>query len=387
MTHTLKSILLRAIQWAVFYDLHNKLAELGGFYIEYRQLPAKSSTQGLGAYLAAVTPFVDIHGGRIVSETSLNRLLGVDFSSEIVDGSQVLVLKSTPKPKQSIWKFTSPFTSDLWGIIVALLIFNGAVFYYFKEPEDKAGDFFVGSMGHFVNGGELKPKKIFLQLLNIGFCFCCTILSNTYTANLASSLISASQSTSLINGIDDTNRLRSKVCVQSGTASASTLTNYFTGVRSQLQPIYAALGLAQDLCVAALIPVSDFDIATSRELLNPSCNLVQVGGVVRKVSHSWGAKMDYNDKCTSFMLHALSVHFLSLRASGFMNTVWSDAVKEFTDLTCPAVVPDELSLDLNEMSGVFYLYLICLAGCLAIYYFGKKTLVPLYSYAVKSQAS
>jgi hypothetical protein len=231
-------------------------------------------------------------------------------------------------------------------------------------------------------GSKLEPKKFWMQWLNVGFAFCCTILANTYTANLAAALIAASQTTFAITGMAYANTQRIKVCVQTGTAAATTLSTYFTGIRSVLEPFYAALGLVAGRCTGAFLPASDADIAMIRAELNPTCTLGRVGGTVRSFSYSWPLALDYDAFCTSFMNQALYAQFLALKAKGAMDDAWQDALSNSQTITCPAVGKAALALDTFDMQGVFILYLICL-GISLIVYFSGRYLTPIYTKIVE----
>jgi len=374
-----------------FYTMWTKVAEKAGFYIDWYQLPAKGATQALAVFAKSVVKTVDVAGGRVISDSTSNRqTYNLDFTSTLLDGSQYLYMPSTPIQEKGIWNFATPFSNGLWGILVALMITHAATFYYFHEwdPEDEwtapvgAGSVLVGTMGHFVQGTKLAPKRLFLQLLNLGFCFCCTILANTYTANLASSLISSSSTTKSINDINDANRLRIKVCVQSGTNAATILSTYFTGIRQIAQPVYAALGLSKGECTALYLASADFDIAVSRKDMNSRCDLIPVGDVVRSVNYAVALNLDYSTYCTSFMSQAMTPYFLNLKANGFTDQAWNDAIASVSDLTCPAVAEKTLALGVVDIQGVFILYAICIGVSLFIYFFGNRAIGPVYAVLV-----
>ena len=365
-----------------FFALQKLLSAAAGFSIQYVQLPVKVTASN-GLYSAQVVQYVDLYGGRPVSDSSANRQLKIDFTYEVNDGSQSLYVPIPRTPPKDMWNFATPFTPMLWGIIVALIVAHATV-NFFLEPKPGAGFLgpFVGAAGHFVMGSKLEPKKFWMQWLNVGFAFCCTILANTYTANLAAALIAASQTTFAITGIAYANTQRIKVCVQTGTAAATTLSTYFTGIRTVLEPLYAARGLASGLCTGAFLAASDADIAMTRAELNPTCTLGMVGDKVRTFSFSWPLALDYDAFCTSFMNQALYAQFLALKSKGAMDAAWQDALSVEQTITCPAAGQAALALDTPDMQGVFILYLICLGTSLIVYFSGRY-LPPIYTKIVE----
>lgn len=349
------------------YKVHQQLATMAGFTIQYVKVPNKLSTQTLGQYIAYTTDAVDLHGARWATDTARFRSDGVDFTAELASADQIVAINTTPVPDPGIWAFTRPFSPMLWGIIAAMIVAHAGIFYFFTEEHDlekTMGERFVlafaGSFGHFVQAGQLQPSRFFLRLLNLAFCFCCTVIANTYTAQLASTLIQASQASKGLSGIDDCNSQRIKTCVVSGTAPVSTLTSFFPGVRQVLQPTYGTIGLTDGSCAAAFLTEVDYQVAKTRTLLNPTCTLSQIGEVVRQYSFAFGLKQDYNDLCTAFLTKALNVHLLTLRASGWLKTELKKSIDENTDLTCPAAGPPSLALDVVGIYGLFIVYLIVL---------------------------
>jgi hypothetical protein len=291
-----------------------------------------------------------------------------------------------PRAEDNLFKFSEVFTPFLWAIIVALIVVHATIFHYFQEWHGHDGEalqpssVWIGAFSHFVMGTpKLYPKRMFLQMLNVGFCFCVCILGNTYTANLASILISSSNSASTINDIVDANRQRIKLCVVSGSNAQTTLSTGYTGIRAVIQPVYAALGLAAGQCTGMFLVAADFDIAVTRQSMNPGCNLAKVGGVVREVSYAMGMKMDYSTYCTSFMGMAMAPYFLALQANGFIDQAWQDALAAKADLVCPPEPVKALALGADDMKGVFVLYAICVLICIVVWALDSKVVSPTYA--------
>jgi len=227
-----------------FYSLWNRLASAGGFTIQWVQVPAKPDGQTLADYVKQVTPAVDIHAGRFVSDTSGNRQKGLEFSAQVIDANQVFVTTFAENVADNPWSFALPFSNDLWGVIVAFLIAHGIVMWLFREPNDRFQDFIYSSVGKFVGASDCESKSVHVNALGLSFTFCCFIVLAHYTANLATFLIAVKTKSPAIASLDAANSAGAKICVQSGTASQTTLSTYYPNVLQVPQSLYASLGLA-----------------------------------------------------------------------------------------------------------------------------------------------
>jgi len=372
-----------------FYSVWTRLASAGGFTINWVQMPPKSDSQTLGAYALQMIPMVDVHAGRFISDTSANRLKGIDFSAQVTDANQVFVTSQGPVVADNTWSFALPFENSLWGVIVAFLLAHGVILWIFREPNERFQDFLYTSTGKFVGATDVEPKMLHTQLLSVAFCFCIFIFLASYTANLATFLIAQTSYAPAIQSLEMADAMGAKICVLSGSSSQTTLTTYYPNILQVPQVLYASLGLATGQCVGALMTAVDLAITQTRSILDANCNFVQVGGVVKKYSGAWALQMDYgcppsNGKacyCTSFMNQVLTQLFLSIRSKGLMESDLETGLAAQTDLVCPVDPPKDLSLHPSDLKGIFYLYGFCIAICLSLYvcqYFVQPELERLY---------
>ena len=72
-------------------------------------------------------------------------------------------------------------------------------------------------------------------------------------------------------------------------------------------------------------------------------------------------------------------YFLTLKANGFLDRAWNDAINAVSDLDCAAPPVASLALQLTDMVGVFVLYAISIALCFGYFAFGNKLVGPVYS--------
>ena len=354
-----------------FYDLINQLSSAGGFSVEYRQAPLKSDSQTNQQYALAVTPAVDVHAGRWLSDTASNRLAGLDFTTQLNDASQILVSPSGPALADNTWGFAQPFTNQLWGIIVCFLAVHSLFGAMFKDRSERAQDYIYWHFGKFA--GATDPdgeKQIHMQLLDLAFCFVIFILMASYTANLATFLIATVTIVPTVTSLDQANAASMKICVLNGAATATTLTNYYPDIIQVPQPAYAALGLATGQCVAAFMTMADYTIMLSRQALDAKCNFVMVGAVVQEFRGAWPLTRDYGEKgyCTSFLNQVFTALLLNLKSTGYFDTDFQHNVDIQTDIVCPANPINKISLGPDNVKGIFYLYGFCFALCVALFY-------------------
>ena len=77
---------------------------------------------------------------------------------------------------------------------------------------------------------------------------------------------------------------------------------------------------------------------------------------------------DYNNYCASFLASALNVHLLNLRATGELDQLRQNNLLAMSDLTCTETPIASLSLDINNMAGVFVVYAIFIGGALCVHF-------------------
>lgn len=346
------------------YRVQDMLASQGGFTIKYVQVPTRG-TDDFVTFFTKICPRIDFYGPSWYADTVDRRIRRIGFTNNIVDASLYLVTTQTIKSEYNLWSFTAPFSNELWGLIVVILFFNSIISWMFRNAD--SGDesdvpyieylFFSFLSFTTIDSSQERCKNSKSMVLNLGLCFWVLVLGASYTANLASVLIANSMPVAGLIDIEDANLKGALICVEGGSMSESVLSTSYPKIK-RFASTDPALSLAKGLCTGAILSANAWDIAQTRKLQNPNCNMVQVGSVIRVVSGAWAFQLDYTDKCTSFVNEVFSALFLGLRATGAIESLWKDQLAASTDKECPIVEAESTALGIKNMAGIFIIYVI-----------------------------
>jgi len=126
------------------------------------------------------------------------------------------------------------------------------------------------------------------QILNIGFCFFILIMMSSYTANLASNLISANVLSTPLSSINDADSRGIPVCVLAGTVAQTALQSSYSQLK--VVPIYSLFvsdliqAMKEGQCQGSVMSRSDWDMAQLDSTCNSQCNLVAPDTSFRYIS-------------------------------------------------------------------------------------------------------
>lgn len=369
------------------YDLQNEISSRGSFTFEYVLVPTKPKYMTWTAWLSEVLDHVDIYGNNVYADSKERRISRLGFPAALVDSSLVLVTKQSVVSTSNEWGFLEPFTNRLWYVLVSIITFNGIVLWFVNEsskgPETN-GRLFVfkciyNSITAFTGAGELGAEKPAANILNIGYSFFVLLVIATYTASLASFLISQQTPSISVTSIDDANTRALPICALSGSTAATILKADYPKI--QYVPGY---GTASDLlvsmrngdCIGSVLAMSEWLYAEARKDSNPNCDLVMVDKAFRKIHGSWPYKVDYSNKCTSVVEMVLSSIIIDMSADGSLDAIWEDNLSQATNVDCSMSPFSDAFLssaspvsqyDVNDLAGVIYIYVAALLLAIVVY--------------------
>jgi hypothetical protein len=201
------------------YNLQQQIAARAGFTIDYTvapNFPGKPMDYKL--YLKKILRYVDMLANRGYADTVDRRAFGIGFMRGIVDQSLVLVTQSTViNSKVDFFSFLTPFSNTLWAFFAGVIFFNGFV-HYFVDPFNIPGTnkktpfyrMFYLSFGTFTNVESLASSTASGNILYTGYGFFILIMVASYTANLASSLVTNQQNAVTVTSITNANELAAR---------------------------------------------------------------------------------------------------------------------------------------------------------------------------------
>jgi hypothetical protein len=162
---------------------------------------------------------------------------------------------------------------------------------HFGITPSEVSDAIYGSLGAFTSATNVEATNTPQKMLNIGFTFFLVIILASYTANLASNLISHDTSTPFIADMDDANTRALSICVAAGTAAETTISASYP--RINVVPIDTAIPsgvlapVADGTCAGAVVFKYEWDTRQNYNAANPYCNLVAVDYDIRPFSGAW----------------------------------------------------------------------------------------------------
>ncbi|KAL3942941.1 MAG: hypothetical protein SGBAC_002969 [Bacillariaceae sp.] len=201
------------------------------------------------------------------------------------------------------------------------------------------------------------PRTAAAKLFGFSSALWGLILTATYTANLASLLVTTSDSPlGRIQGIEDVTYLKYPVCTWGGTILDSHLeANHASTIRkpkTELVDVYNALN--NNECFFAVDTVQGWLEHKSKRVYNPACKLEWVGGdrKVAAIGAGFVAKADAGFKCTSLIRDVVDYYMEQLVSEGWIEKAWEIENKRKQDLDCDTFRPDLQSLEtLQDDSG------------------------------------
>ena len=206
------------------------------------------------------------------------RASGIGFVRGVLDQSLVLVTTTrTTNQLTDFFTFLEPFSHNLWAYFAGVIFFNGFV-HYFVDPFNFAGTdkptpfyrMFYLAFGTFTGVENLVSNTASGNILYTGYGFFIMIMVASYTANLASTLVTTSQSAKPVTSISNANDLQASVCVQAGSAAYNFINAKYTRIDLvqiySMNPVDVLAGIAQNKCDSAVVG----QVRAERPLAPPS---------------------------------------------------------------------------------------------------------------------
>jgi len=218
------------------------------------------------------------------------------------------------------------------------------------------------SFSAFANTDGHSPENRPGKALYLVFGFFLLICTSSYTANLASVLISVGKPTLPIQSIAQANNLGAKVCFRKGAAAISLTTSVYKNiqvVQTATPDNNQVLQMLQEgKCQAAVLAYNDWQVAGQLIANNAACNLQIVGPVVRHLNAYLPFLADFNQECSSYFGNVFSALLTDLSQNYIVDQLWSSTLHTYQEVDCSAVPFSSSSsvssgLSLFQMSGLF----------------------------------
>lgn len=317
-------------------------------------------------------------------------ILPVVYLQKRYDGSLVMVRRKPQyENQQDLWAWTTPFTTELWVLVIVTTIASGVVYYLLdymntlgrggnkKETELNLVEsiYFacIGFTGHLIH----LPKKAAPQILVLSMCFLFLLIMAAYTANLASFLVVRNTPGIIITDITDAIRNDLSFCVlQSSTSEATLVTEYNAARVIQRESIAETYRSVVDgECDIVLTTVGTWRTYERNAQHNRGCSLEWVGRVVKPFSAGFSLR-DSAQNCSSIFRDILSLHMVEMKLDRGDIVIWDQIINERATISCLANGQtsgsddgddeDDYKLNLDNLGGVFIVHAMAMTVAMGL---------------------
>ena len=289
---------------------------------------------------------------------------GIAFSEGFYDSSIIIAQRrEDPDEEFNTLSFLKPFTYGAWGLIVAAVFFSGLM-YWFIAKFDQHGDsndlnysIYVSAMA-FVGHLKVAPNSAAAKVVAFSLSFWAVLVISTYTANLASILITTKQEQSPIPNFNEAILVGADVCIFANTGQHELVKSQYKGLgfvpKHTDQEVLA--GLANGDCKVAATTQERFQEGLLAKDTNGDCRLFYGGRIQSKGSGGFATIIDTSHKCTSLVKNVLDYFFAQMELDGFLERAWENHYKEVGEIQCgsrASTLKTTGSLGIKEMGGLF----------------------------------
>lgn len=209
--------------------------------------------------------------------------------------------------------------------------------------------------------GSLSSFAPRLGLFVLSLSFWALIITATYTANLASGLISEHQPVYPATSLEEAQLNQVPVCVVKGVSRAQKIKQNFPLIN--LVEVSGSFSLQYEYlrdgkCGLVADTVTRFRVMQRNESINHDCSLQWVGRQYDIGTGGPATIVDAGTLCTSLVGHGLNYFLQEMTIDGFIESALEDYLISNSELDCAETVendnPNEsFQLGMFEMGGIF----------------------------------
>lgn len=331
------------------------------------------------------------------ANTVERRLQGIRFGFPFMDSSPVLVgvVRTLGPPWFEKWfSFVLPFSLGVWAMILISMAVTAAI-YYFLEQAQGDFDFEYGpkgarpseelveepdtpevtkkhvvhaiwlSFGSFTQAATFSPKSFVAKLYILSWTFTILLLVSSYTASLATFLISENSKTMMISGLEDAIDKRVPVCVYRGGAFDDYLAGRYPDLLLYRPQHWGYHNLREKKCVALVKDAFYFELDQHKVQKNGDCDLDIIGRPILRVSSSFIGSVG----CSTLAMDVIDQAMQEMDNEGWFEREQAKFVEEQTDFTCSDELMDTQQngadpMFLDTTMGIFFFHAVAALVCL-----------------------
>lgn len=321
------------------------------------------------------------------TRSRINR--GAGFPQGHVDASIIMVGKEPQKDSRlNVWSFLQPFDVWVWVLILVTFFVCGLTYMWMEninEDSDRQElqnqpleTIFFASLT-FIGDVKFAPSTNYARLFVISLGFWSLLVSQAYTANLASFLVMQNKPQWNVNTVADAVRLQIPMCAIRNAAPALLVQEQYPQAKivmiDEIDRGYAPAyeRLAKGDCRLVLTTVTEWEQDSRDPLINKNCDLNWVGRVYKFLPAGFATLSDSGILCTSLIRAVLNLHILEMEDDGFIQRETQKALEQ--EMPNPQDCSDgqdsssenngqgeDTQLTLQNMGGLF----ICLYSLVAL---------------------
>lgn len=192
--------------------------------------------------------------------------------------------------------------------------------------------------------------------------------------------------THTIDSVQQAVALRAPICVQAKVNIDDYISNKYPEAvlirRATNEDVL--FSLKNQECSAAVMPLSEYEQFSRNADINSVCSLYWNGRVEQNIPAGFASDVDSGTLCTSLISHVLDLHFVQLKASGFLEREWEAHLQRTGTHNCVAEMEsggsseeETFSLGVTEMAGIFIIHAMLLALAILVallHYYRTRTL-------------
>jgi len=213
---------------------------------------------------------------------------------------------------------------------------------------------------HFTNTGQnLDVNTYYSRMQSIAWGFVVVVILAAYTANLATTLIVDSSSSSTLESLTQAEENGYAVCVEKGSIYATWLKENYPGIdlvyKSSYSDLYEAI--SSGTCAGAFLESAKTDLA-----LGLYCDELDIVETTYFYAGGGFAVTPYG--CGPFILSALNTYLLDMDFNGDLDLLWDDTIDDYAGGSCTESLSsddddddDDVTLGVHSFLGLFMLYL------------------------------
>lgn len=283
----------------------------------------------------------------------------------------------TSKFYETAMKILLPFTPGLWGALVGIVIITSLIYlgveHRYNDEEfpphltlySKVYNATFTGFVHLFTYGSFRPKTQLGKIVISSYSFLCLLVIATYTANLATMLISEIGVARCESLGDCASNEDNRFCINSGSFIADFVEqNYpvlFTNGKAVIEEAGAAFdNIREKNCEFAITTNMEYEFSVINKRFNPNCGLSRVNDdTLFKSIGGWIGHLDYTDRCTSVLLDSIRYHLLELAINGGLDSIYDNLMNmKRSRSDCPIVTDKQslIAISASDLSGVLFIH-------------------------------